>query len=239
LGPAMVVDAPTVPARTDPPASAITLSAVGGGVDGLGFVLLGGLFTAHITGNTVKTGIDIAQLNLSRAFVDAFPIAMLIVGAFAGAVLRDLMARRVPRPRVPVLAVSALLLVAFVGAGAVLQAGRAPPSGSLSFYLLAALATASMGVQNAAKPLFAGRPVRTFMTGTLTDCAEALAASTTARGPARRAGLRQAGLLFAVWFAYLAGGAVVGAAALHFGTIAAVVPACGVVAALALEWRGP
>ena len=236
--PAMAVDAPTVSARTDPPLSAITLSAVGGGVDGLGFVLLAGLFTAHITGNTVKTGVDLAQLNLSSAFVDAFPITVFIFGAFAGALLRDLMAHRVPRPRIPVLAVSAVLLVAFVGAGALLQAGRAPPPGSVSFYLLAALATASMGVQNAAKPLFAGRPVRTFMTGTLTDCAEALAASTTAHGAARRDRVRQAGLLFAVWFAYLAGGAVVGAAALHFGTAAAVVPACGVVTALALEWRG-
>ena len=94
-----------------------------------------------------------------------------------------------------------------------------------------------MGVQNAAKPMFAGRPVRTFMTGTMTDFAEALAASTAAHGPTRRAHLHNASLLGSVWLAYLVGGAIVGAAAIHYGTVAAALPACGVAAALAFELR--
>ena len=76
------------PPREDSPSSAIVLSGVGGGVDGLGYVLLDQLFTAHITGNTVKTGIDIAFVNLSRAFVDAFPVIVFVAGGFAGALLR-------------------------------------------------------------------------------------------------------------------------------------------------------
>ncbi len=224
-------------ARPDPPASAIMLSAVGGGVDGLGYVLLDRLFTAHITGNTVKAGTDLAQLDVSRALVDSFPIAVFVLGGFTGALLRDLLARWVSRPRISVLATSAALLVAFAAAGALLEAGRAPPPGGISFYVLAALATASMGVQNAAKPLFAGRPVRTFMTGTMIDFGEALAASAMAAGGARRERLHHAGLLFTVWLAYLVGGAAAGAAALHLGTVAALLPACGVVTALAVEWR--
>ena len=225
-------------ARTDPPASAILLSAVGGGVDGLGYVLLDRLFTAHITGNTVKTGADLALFDFSRALVDVFPIVVFVVGGFAGALLRDLLAHRVSRPRITVLAASAVLLMAFVTVGALFEAGRAPPPGGISFYVLAALATLSMGVQNAAKPLFAGRPVRTFMTGTMIDFGEALAASTMAAGPARRERLHHAGLLFTVWFTYLVGGAVTAVAALHLGTLAAVIPASGVLASLALEWRG-
>src|SRR5690242_1095263 len=188
-------------ARADPPASAIILSGVGGGVDGVGYMLLGGLFTAHITGNTVKTGSDLARLAFAHAAVDAFPIAIFVLGGFAGGVLRNALTGRVPRPRVIVLAASMALLVAFVAAGAMLDGGGMPSPGSASFYLLAALATASMGVQNAAKPVFAGRPVRTFMTGTMVDFGDALAAVATTRGRGRREPFRRAGLLFVTWLA--------------------------------------
>lgn len=219
----------------DPPASAIILSGVGGGVDGLGYMLLDGLFTAHITGNTVKAGADVAGLELGRAAIDAFPIAIFVLGAFAGGVLRGVLTGRVQRPRLIVLAASMALLVAFVIAGVVLGAGNAPAPRSVSFYVLAALATASMGVQNAAKPVFAGRPVRTFMTGTMVDFGDALAAGATAREGGRREPLRCAGLLFVTWLAYLVGGAVCAAAALRLGTLAALLPATGVAVALVHE----
>ncbi len=222
--------------QANPPASAITLSAVGGCVDGLGYVLLG-LFTAHITGNTVKTGADIAHLHLSQAAVDFFPIAVFVAGGFGGALLRQSLVRRMPQPRIAVLCLSAALLVAFVGAGELLTGGRAPSPGGAPFYVLAALATLSMGVQNAAKPIFAGRPVRTFMTGTMTDFAETMAASATSAAGGRRARLRHAGLLLLVWLAYLLGGTVAGATALRYGTVAAAIPAGGVLTALALELR--
>jgi uncharacterized membrane protein YoaK (UPF0700 family) len=224
-------------ARANPPASAIVLSAVGGAVDGLGYVLLAQLFTAHITGNTVKTGTDLARLDVSTALVDGFPIAVFVLAGFAGALLRDLLARRLSRPRLPVLAASAALLLAFVAAGALLESGRAPAPGGASFYVLATLATASMGVQNAVKPSIAGRPVRTFMTGTMVDFGEALAAGAIAARARRREHLRRASVLLAVWIAYLSGAAVAGAAALRVGTFAAALPACAVLVALALEWR--
>jgi hypothetical protein len=64
-----------------------------------------------------------------------------------------------------------------------------------------------------------------------------LATLATAHGGARRAQLHHASLLFAVWLAYLLGGAIVGAAALRYGTAAAVLPACGVVSSIVLELR--
>jgi uncharacterized membrane protein YoaK (UPF0700 family) len=94
-----------------------------------------------------------------------------------------------------------------------------------------------MGVQNAAKPVFAGRPVRTFMTGTMVDFGDALAEGATARRGGRRGPLRRAGLLFVTWLAYLVGGAIAAAAALRAGTLAAILPATGLAAALALEVR--
>jgi uncharacterized membrane protein YoaK (UPF0700 family) len=227
-------------ARPDPPASAIILSGVGGGVDGLGYMLLDRLFTAHITGNTVKTGADLAQRDLAGAAVDAFPIAIFVLGGFAGGVLRNVLTGRVSRPRLVVLAASAALLVAFVASGVLLDAGRNPPPGGVAFYVLAALAAASMGVQNAAKPVLAGRPIRTYMTGTMVDLGDALAASATAPGGSRREPLRSAGLLFVIWLTYLVGGTVCAAAALRLGTFAAALPAAGLAVALALEVRtGP
>lgn len=225
--------------EADPPASAITLSAVGGAVDGLGYVLLDGLFTAHITGNTVKTGTHIALLDVSKAAVDLFPIAAFVAGGFAGALLRNVLTHRLQRPRMAVLLVSVALLLGFVTLGALTVHGHAPPPGGAAFYGLAALATLAMGVQNAAKPVFAGRPVRTFMTGTMTDFAEALAASTTVSpgSPARKARVHHAALMLLVWVAYLAGAAVAGATALRYGTFAAALPACGVLAAIAIERR--
>jgi uncharacterized membrane protein YoaK (UPF0700 family) len=220
----------------DPPSSALALAVAAGAVDGLGYVLLDGLFTAHITGNTVKAGTALGRLGLSTALVDGFPILVFVLGVVAGALLRDLLARWVSRPRVIVLATSATLLAGFVVAGALLEMGRAPPRGALAFYVLAALATASMGIQNAAKPSIAGRPVRTFITGTMVDFGEALAAALAA-GAARAEPLRRAAVLFAVWLTYLVGAAAGGAAALHVGTFAAAVPGCCVVAALALERR--
>jgi uncharacterized membrane protein YoaK (UPF0700 family) len=221
--------------RPDTPSAAIILSGVGGGVDGLGYTVLGGLFTAHITGNTVKVGAAAAALDPGRAATDAFPIAIFVVAVFSGAVLRDFLVGRVSRPRVVVLAASMSLLGAFLVAGALLGGGRAPAGGTRSFYLLAALATASMGVQNAAKPVLGGRPVRTFMTGTMVAFGDALAAGATARGGARREPLRRAALLFVTWLAYLAGAAVCAAAALRLGTSAAVLPATGLAVAVALE----
>lgn len=235
LNPAVM---PDPRAATDSPASALMLSGVGGGVDGLGYVLLDSLFTAHITGNTVKTGIDIAFVRIPQALLNVFPIVLFVVGAYGGALLRTLLARRFDRPRAAVLSVSVVLLAGFLAAGvSLVGVGGAPAPGSVAFYVLVALATLSMGVQNAAKPMFAGRPVRTFMTGTMTDFAEALATTTLSRGPMRWSHLHNAWLLLGVWLAYLVGGAVVGAAAIHFGTVAAVIPACGVVASIAIELR--
>ena len=227
----------SISARSDPPASAIILSGVGGGVDGLGYMLLDRLFTAHITGNTVQTGAALAQLDLARAAVDAFPIAIFVLGGLVGGVLRNVLTGRIPRPRLVVLAASMALLVAFVAAGVMLDAGKTPPPGGVSFYVLATLATASMGVQNAARPMFAGRPVRTFMTGTMVDLGDALAGGATARGGGRREHLRRAGLLFVTWLTYLVGAAVCAAAALRFGTFAAALPATGLAVALAIEVR--
>ncbi len=226
------------PGAEDPPASALVLSGVGGGVDGLGYVLLDSLFTAHITGNTVKTGIDLAFVQIPRALMDAFPIGMFVVGAYGGALLRTVLSRRLDRPRAAVLTASVLLLAGFLVAGATLLDGaRAPAPGTVAFYVLATLAALSMGVQNAAKPMFAGRPVRTFMTGTMTDFAEALATTTVSRGPLRGRHLHNAALLLGVWLAYLVGGAVVGAAAIHYGTVAAVLPTIGIVLSILIELR--
>jgi uncharacterized membrane protein YoaK (UPF0700 family) len=219
--------------------AAYVLSAVAGAVDGLGYVVLFQLFTAHITGNTVKSGSAFGAMHFGQALRDGFPIAVFVAGVILGASLRGSLERHAVRaPRAVVLSLGLALLLAFIAGGAALGGGRFLVEDSAEFYGLAALATLAMGVQNAAKSRVGGSNVRTFITGTISDFGEAVAAALVAHVPGqRRAHLRRASLLLGVWMAYFGGGAVASGAAVKFGTASAALPAAGLAVAIALELR--
>ncbi len=213
----------------------LVLSGVAGAVDGIGYVLLH-VFTAHITGNTVHVGTGVGRFDLGSAWRPAVAIAAFVAGVAVGALVRDACVRHGIPPRPVVLAVSGVLLVCFLGVGVL--GGRAL-HGAAGFAALAAPAALAMGCQNAVMPRVGGRRVRTYITGTMTEFAEAVVSAATGTDE-RIPALRRALELFGVWFMYLVGGVVSGAAGTSWGAGAAVFPIAGLAIVIALDlhrWR--
>ncbi len=212
----------------------LLLSCVAGAVDGIGYVLLH-VFTAHITGNTVHVGTDVGRLDVGSAWRPAFAIACFVAGVGVGALVRDACTRGGLPARPFVIGVSALLLLVFLAVG-LGRGGAASSAGA--FAALAAPAALAMGCQNAVMPRVGGRRVRTYITGTMTELAEALVAAAIGAPGDRAASLGRARDLFAVWLTYLAGGVVSGAAGARWGFGAALFPIAGLIVALAVALVG-
>ena len=211
----------------------LLLSCVAGAVDGIGYVLLH-VFTAHITGNTVHVGTGVGRADLGSAWRPALAIAAFVVGVGVGALVRDGCARAGWPARPVVMGLAGGLLLVFVAAG-LGQGGASPGAGRLA--ILASSAALAMGCQNAVMPRVGGRRVRTYITGTMTELAEALVAAATGPAGGRAESLRRARDLLAVWITYLVGGVVSGAAGTRWGVAAALFPIAGLLAAIAVELR--
>jgi len=157
------------------PRLAITLAAIGGWVDAIGFLTLFGLFTAHLSGNTARLGVAIGQGEGSTALTYAVPIVVFFAGAVLGVAFVTARRARGRGAIGPLLAVEAVLVATFMVAGTQLRdAGDLTPR-SAAYYGLAVLAVAAMGLQTAALRHAAGVPVHTtFITGMVTHLAEAI-----------------------------------------------------------------
>jgi uncharacterized membrane protein YoaK (UPF0700 family) len=143
------------------------LAAVAGYVDTLGFVALFGLFTAHVTGNFVLIGAELARPGHGVLLkLLAFPA---FIAAVAAARLISLACERRQRAAQPwLLGTQAVLLAGFMAAG---MAGS-PIAGSDSPWALLAGCTgaAAMGLQNATGRLALARLTpHTVMTGNVTQ----------------------------------------------------------------------
>ncbi len=152
-------------------------SFMAGFVDTVGFVALFGVFTAHVTGNFVLLGAELARptpgtlikLLAFPAFILSVAVSTLIV---QWAERRDLSGERF------LLGLQALLMLAFM-AGGLAAEPLADPSAGLAL-LAGMLGAAAMGVQNAASRLLYGKlSPSTVMTGNVTqlviECVKRLA----------------------------------------------------------------
>jgi uncharacterized membrane protein YoaK (UPF0700 family) len=145
----------------------VALAFVAGYVDTLGFIALFGLFTAHVTGNFVLIGSELAlpnhgillKLLAFPAFIFAVIAARMIV-LWAG--------RRGYRPSPVLLGVQAVLLAAFMTAGWLalpLQDSSSPLALTAGIF-----GAAAMGTQNAAsRLLWSTLTPTTVMTGNVTQ----------------------------------------------------------------------
>jgi uncharacterized membrane protein YoaK (UPF0700 family) len=206
------------------------LACVAGFIDAVGFITLRGLFVAHMSGNSVKLGVYTGRGLLSAAAPAGVAVALFIVGVGAGTVAAELASRRRLRSVAAiVLAIQAVLIVAFMAYGSTQLSGRQVAGRSLGgFYVLAGIAVASMGIQTSALRQLGGRTISTtYVTGVLTSLTqEATNYLFWLRdGPARdeehsflsrvvnlggrRESRSRVLLLAAVWLAY-AGGGVLG-----------------------------
>ena len=188
---------------------AFLLAGIGGFVDVVGFLTLFGLFTAHLSGNTARLGVELGRGDAAAALAYAVPIAVFFGAVVVGA---SCMAAARSRGRTalgPLLAAEAFLVASFMVLGTLLRdAGELTPR-SAAYYGLAAMAVAAMGLQTASLRHAAGIAVRTaFMTGMAVSFAEELVAVVRREdADASRRARVHGGLLGA----YL-GGAVSGAA---------------------------
>ncbi|HEV3450994.1 MAG TPA: DUF1275 family protein [Acidimicrobiia bacterium] len=191
------------------PRLAFLLAGIAGFVDAVGFLTLFGLFTAHLSGNTARLGVELGRGDAAAALAYAVPIAVFIGAVFVGAATTAAARSRGRTALAPLLAAEAVLVAVFMVLGTLLRdAGDLTPR-SAAYYALAATIVTAMGLQTASLRHVCGIAVQTtFITGMVVSFAEELVAAV--RGDdadaSRRAGVH--GLLLG---AYL-GGAVAGSA---------------------------
>jgi uncharacterized membrane protein YoaK (UPF0700 family) len=220
------------------------LACVGGFVDGAGYLVLWEMFTSHMSGNSVKSGVLAGQQQWARALHQAFPIPLFVLGVAVGAALGEVLQRRRVRSTIAVgLGIEAVLLGLFLVAGQpAMFEGKLWPDGSLKFYLLAALPALAMGLQNATLRRFGGVTSNTtFITGNLTSFAEDAVQylfwlgdhagrrgtrrlSVLLRLSPRRPVFQRMRLLLAIWVGYVIGAVLGAAAVLRWELLALLAP---------------
>lgn len=213
----------TTPPGLNPFHSAL-LAGIAGFVDTATFVALHGVFAAHVTGNFVLIG---AALVLGTggllAKLATFPVFMLAVMA------TRYLARRWERPMRRLLLLKGLLLAGFwIG---VMGFGPFDEPDSPQLILVAALAVAAMGIQNALMRIaFPSAMPTTIMTGNTTAAMMDLADWMAGRLPPEGLGrLRRVGVVLLGF----AAGCALGALALSWvGPVGLVLP----LLAIALIW---
>lgn len=169
---------------------ALGFAWIAGFVDAVGYLALYRLFTAHMSGNSVGLGVDIAQGRWLDALHRITPIAACVVAAMLGAVIIESAYRRDVRSAASI--VLTVELAALVSASAVgsmhLVGVRLDTARGGIYFVVAALLAAAMGFQSVTLRRVGGFTVRTnFVTGVLTNLAE-MAAVTISRGTAGKKG---------------------------------------------------
>jgi uncharacterized membrane protein YoaK (UPF0700 family) len=176
-----------------PHLQAIILTLVAGIADAVGYITMGGVFAANMTGNTVLAGIAVAQGHWSDAWRHLAPLIAFFIGAMGSRLLLRLSGT----PTVGLLVEAALL----AGVGFL-------PVGPEATVMIVA---AAMGVQASAITHFAGSAVSTVVvTSTLARAADAVLDWLWPSSDRAPLGATNRRLLAFTWIGYLVG-AVIGA----------------------------
>jgi uncharacterized membrane protein YoaK (UPF0700 family) len=190
-----------------PHLQATLLAIVAGMADAVGYITMGGIFAANMTGNTVLAGISLADGHYelaARRFIPLFAF-------FLGAMLARLLLRLLYKPAVPLLLEAALIAVVEF-----LPVGREPQ------VMIVALA---MGLQASALTHFGGTAASTVVvTSTLARMGDA---TLDRLWPGEKRALPRVTtplLLSLTWLAYL-GGATASGLLSHVFAHPLVVPA--------------
>jgi uncharacterized membrane protein YoaK (UPF0700 family) len=169
-------------------AQATILTVIAGIADAVGYITMGGVFAANMTGNTVLAGIAAAQRNYTDAWHHLAPL----LAFFAGAMLSRLLLRLSHKPTAGLLVEAALLAVV----------GFLPIDRELAVMIVAV----AMGVQASAITHFGGRAVSTVVvTSTLARTADALLDRLWAGEKKQPPAVTNLPLLGFTWMGYLVG----------------------------------
>lgn len=229
----------------------VLLTWIAGFVDAVGFIALGHIYTANMSGNSIALGIQSFHHNWPEALIRFWPVITYVAGLLLCRVLLEFGARRnIRRIATVTLALEILLLALVCFARPQATAITLPAAASIGILALA------MGIQNGTLTHFSFITVHTgFVTGTLVKMAEEFARymawlwdATSGSRPGWRDILRaslhegsfeRSMLLAGLWLAYVAG-ALSGA----FGNSVAslkslMVPVLSLVVVIGLDLRMP
>jgi uncharacterized membrane protein YoaK (UPF0700 family) len=216
---------------------AYVLAAVAGIVDVAGYIALGGIFTAHVSGDTVKAADAVAHGSLPSALQHFAPVVLIVVGYLMGGTIVKLATNK----KLPYwFSVGATLEAIFLALFALVHHrlvgdSLSVPAGWRLYALMACLSFA-MGVQNALLRHVENAGVRTtFVSGMIVNFAHELLDWIFARftDPAPHERGDKAGLYAAIWLCFAVGGAAGGYLQVTRGATVFFVPALAM-AALAL-----
>lgn len=146
----------------------VGLGLLAGYVDTAGFVALFGLFTAHVTGNFVLIGSELARPSHGALLIKFLAVPAFAAGVIIARLLDVRCADRASNPARPLLGTQLALLTGFMVAG--LVASPVNDAQALPVLVCGMLGAAAMGVQNAAGKLrFGSIAPTTVMTGNVTE----------------------------------------------------------------------
>jgi uncharacterized membrane protein YoaK (UPF0700 family) len=209
------------------------LSVIGGMVDLIGFLTLGNIFTAHITGNLVVIAAELVRggpLNLAQALA----IPVFILGVAATWLLASAWSRPGPGLTRRLLVIQFLLL-----AGLLMFSVITNPSGSphgLMAGIAVMIAVSAMACQFALLRLaLPGAPSTAVMTGNLTNTVLALLDSLSRSQPLRGGGTERLGKSLYALIGFLGGCVVAAVAVSLLGDWAWSCPVA--LAGVAVAWR--
>ena len=202
------VDAAVLIGRRAQVGLGVSLTAIAGCVDAIGYIELGGLFASFMSGASVSLGVGVGEGQWRPVLDGAFLIAAFLCGGTTATVMSGI-AGVWALP-------SVLLLEGGLLAGAALLTGTGWATSSAILFVVAA-----MGVQNTAlRPVDGVRLGVTFMTGTLVSLSQAVG-----RALLGRARPWQWAPHALVWCVFSAGAAAGAALYVLFGFMSVVVPA--------------
>jgi len=200
----------------------IVLSTTAGAVDVIGFLALGGLFTAHITGNLVV----LAAHYVTGGFSQIGPLLSVPVFVLVLGMVTALFANKATRTaRRTLLLLHAGLLMGFLALGARLGPFTNPDSGIA--VSVGMIGVAAMATQNALVRIeLPGFPSTAVMTTNITQLAIDLALLFRGKGDLTdlARARRSARLTFPSVMGFVAGCAAGGFLEFHFGLLALALP---------------
>ena len=156
------------PPLREAPAS-FALAAISGFVDTAGFILLDGIFTAHVTGNLVLAGAALAGTLGGSVWIRLALLGVFMIAVAASSLLARWAASRARPSIVPLLVAEAAFLGVFLASG--LRWYRAEgPMADIPLFGVSSAAVVAMGIQNALmrEGLKSFLPT-TMMTGNMTQ----------------------------------------------------------------------
>ncbi len=217
---------------------AYVLAAIAGIVDVAGYIALGGIFTAHVSGDTVKAAVAVAHQTWGSALQHFAPVLLIIVGyLIGGAMVKLATVNKLSYWFSIGAGLEALFLAIFAVSHRRLAGSSVSyvPQGISLFSLMACLSFA-MGVQNALLRNVEEAGVRTtFVTGMIVNFAHELLDWIFARfntaDPSEQGA--KAGLYAGIWACFAVGGCTGGYLQVVHGAIIFLIP-CFAMIALAL-----